>query len=75
MRTVRGAFNAMSVIWSNGRWSDARTVRLPPDTDLTQGGELNGVSCARDGYCVAVGDYTYLPDVNFNGAAMIAVMP
>ncbi len=72
-----GAFLALSVVWSGGRWGDAGTVRLPPDADTSrnQTAGLSSVACVRTGYCVAVGQYVYRPDVNLNAAAMIAVTP
>jgi hypothetical protein len=70
-----GSFQAMSMIWSKGRWGNARKILLPSgaDTSSNQIAGLSGVACVRTGYCAAVGGYVYLPDVNLNSAAMVTI--
>jgi hypothetical protein len=69
-------FLAMSLIWSKGRWGNGHVIVLPKDAEVSyQISELNSVSCTRKGYCVTVGGYVYVPDLNHEDSAMAAVMP
>jgi hypothetical protein len=71
-----GNFQAMSLIWTKGRWGNGHVLVLPKDAEVSyQLAGLVSVSCRKTGYCVAVGSYIYVPDLNHESSAMAAVMP
>jgi len=76
-RTAGGSFQAMALTWKVGHWGSGQTIRLPFDADTSnmQIASLASVSCTSHGFCVAVGGYVYVPDVNLDASAMAAVMP
>lgn len=76
-RPSGGAFHAMSLIRTGGRWGNGHVITLPPDAEKTSSliSSMDSVSCARSGFCGAVGGYVYVPDLNLDESAMAAVMP
>jgi len=76
-RNPGGAFQAMSLIRTSGKWGNGHEIVLPPDADKTSMliASTNSVSCTRTGFCAAVGGYVYVPDLNIDESAMAAVLP
>jgi hypothetical protein len=62
-----GASEPMVVTQTRGRWARAVEVKLPANAATDPGAEVNGVACARQGSCVAVGYYQPKGDDNDQG--------
>ena len=76
-RAAGGTFQAMALTWMTGRWGGGQKILLPFDADTTsmQIAILESVSCTRQGFCAAAGEYVYVPNVNGDESAMVAVTP
>jgi hypothetical protein len=57
--STSNVFYGLLSTWSDGRWSHSAGLALPANARITDHGEsaLYSVSCARSGYCAAVGYY------------------
>ena len=55
-----------------GKWARAFTPRLPPGASAPASAQLEAVTCARDGFCAAVGSYQ---DSSGNAQTMVLTKP
>lgn len=55
-----------------GKWARAFTPRLPPGASAPASAQLEAVTCARDGFCAAVGSYQ---DSSGNAQTMVLAKP
>ncbi len=56
----------------HGTWARAFTPRLPPGASSPESAQLEAVTCARDGFCAAVGSYQ---DSSGNAQTMVLAKP
>ena len=67
-----GNLQAFIATESHGRWARAFTPRLPANAASPESAGLEGVTCASDGSCAAVGGYQ---DSGGNAQAMVVAKP